>query len=170
VEQAAVDRESLFPILKRVTVFSGIDDEGLRRIFDACPVITCRTGEVIVREGTPATEIFLILSGRVKIVLNRDCEPFELIELGPGHCFGEASVIGIQSHSASVIGTEDSQLMVLSRQVLMQTLREDKDLFSLLILNIAREIARRLHHTDEILLHYANHKNGIHPLPYPGLT
>jgi CRP-like cAMP-binding protein len=63
-------------------------------------------------------------------------------------------VIGIQDHSASAVVIDQSVLLVLSRQILMTLFETDKGLFSLLILNIAREIARRLHHTDEILLHY----------------
>jgi CRP-like cAMP-binding protein len=155
-----MDRELYFPVLRNVTILAGIDDEGLRRIFDACQLVEARVGEAVVEEGTEATEIFVILEGTVKIVLNRRDNPLELIELGPGNCFGEASVIGIQTHSASVVVTRDATLLVLSRQALMKALREDKELFSLLILNIARELARRLHHTDEILLHYT--KKGRH--------
>lgn len=157
---AMMDRELYFPVLRNVTILAGIDDEGLRRIFDACQLVEARVGEAVVEEGTEATEIFVILEGTVKIVLNRRDNPLELIELGPGNCFGEASVIGIQTHSASVVVTRDATLLVLSRQALMKALREDKELFSLLILNIARELARRLHHTDEILLHYT--KKGRH--------
>ena len=87
-------------------------------------------------------------------------EPIELMQCGPGSCIGEASVIGIQMHSASAVIVEDAVLMVLRRQILMQLFEDNKALFSLLILNIARELARRLHHTDEVLLHYG--KEGRH--------
>lgn len=154
------DREQYFPVLRQVTILAGIGDDGLRRIFDACEMVEAKTGDAVVEEGTEATEIFVILEGAVKIVLNRHEDPLELIEMGPGNCFGEASVIGIQTHSASVVVIRDATLLVLSRQALMKALREDRDLFSLLILNIARELARRLHHTDEILLHYTKKGRG----------
>jgi CRP/FNR family transcriptional regulator, cyclic AMP receptor protein len=103
----------------------------------------------------------------VTIVLSLEDEPIEIMEFGPGSCIGEASVIGIQAHSASAVVIEDATLMVLSRQVLMNLFEEDKALFSLLILNIARELARRLSHTDEVLLHYG--KTGSqHKLLHPG--
>jgi CRP-like cAMP-binding protein len=149
------DREAVFPILKQVTIFGGIPEPGIRKIYCKCPIIDYQTGDEIVREGTPATDIFIILYGRVKIVLNACEEPLELIEMGPGNCFGEASVVGIQDHSASVFAFEPSRLLVLSRRALMEIMEEDNKLFSLLVLNIARELARRLHHSDEILLHYS---------------
>ncbi len=152
---AALDREAVFPILKQVTIFGGISESEMRKIYDKCPIVDYQGGEEIVREGTAATDIFIILFGRVKIVLNAAEEPLELIEMGSGNCFGEASVIGIQNHSASVFAIEPSRLLVLSRRALLEIMEEDNKLFSLLVLNIARELARRLHHSDEILLHYS---------------
>ncbi len=154
-------------ILSNVTIFSGFNPEDLKRICKDCAIYEARIGEVILEEGTEATEIFILLKGVVTIVLNLQDEPIEIMEFGPGSCIGEASVIGIQAHSASAVVIEDATLMVLPRQVLMNLFEENKTLFSLLILNIARELARRLHHTDEVLLHYG--KSGKHhELHHPG--
>jgi len=49
---------------------------------------------------------------------------------------------------------EDTKLIALSRNALLSLFKSDLELFSILILNIAREACRRLHKTDEILLHY----------------
>jgi CRP-like cAMP-binding protein len=144
--------------LKKVTVFSGFSDDDLRLICKKCTMFEASKGEIIISEGTEASEILILLSGRVSIVLNIKEEPIELMEFGPGSCIGEASVIGIQPHSASAVVIEDTILLVLLRQVLMQLFDTNKALFSLLILNIARELARRLHHTDEIILHYGKKK------------
>jgi CRP-like cAMP-binding protein len=156
-EKAApmIDRSEFFSILKNVTIFSGVEETGLLNLFNKCDLIEHAAGKQLVKEGTDATEIFIILKGRVKIVIDIDANPLEIIELGPGSCVGEASVIGIQAHSASAVVTQDTTLLVLSRQVLMDVQKTDKDLFSLLILNLARELARRLHHTDHILLLYS---------------
>ncbi|MBN1577547.1 MAG: cyclic nucleotide-binding domain-containing protein [Chitinispirillaceae bacterium] len=153
--------------LGNVTIFSGFSDEELQNVCNNCSLFEARIGEVILEEGSPATEILIIIRGLVTIVLNLKEEPIEIMEFGPGSCIGEASVIGIQSHSASAVVIEDATLMVLPRQELMNLFNEDKGLFSLLILNIARELARRLYHTDEILLHYG--KTGKqHELHHPG--
>ena len=62
--------------------------------------------------------------------------------------------MAMHKHTATVIAVEDSEVMVLSRRALLQLQREDSKLFSLLMMNIARELARRLELTDDILLHY----------------
>lgn len=152
----------LLETLQNVTIFSGFSTGDLQHICANCSLVDARVGEVILEEGTPATEILILLKGRVSIVLGLKDEAIELMVFGPGSCIGEASVIGIQMHSASAVVIEEATLMVLRRQVLMQLFEENKALFSLLILNIARELARRLHHTDEVLLHYGRMKTAHH--------
>ena len=150
----------LLETLGQVTIFSGFTRDDLMNVCTNCTLVEAHIGEIILEEGAPATEILILLKGHVAIALNMKEEPIELMQCGPGSCIGEASVIGIQMHSASAVVVEDATLMVLRRQVLMQLFEDDKALFSLLILNIARELARRLHHTDEVLLHYG--KEGKH--------
>ena len=87
-------------------------------------------------------------------MINEKQSPLELIVVEEGQCFGETSVIGIQPHAATAVTTEDTELIVLSRNALLSLLKTDLELFSILILNIAREACRRLYKTDEILLHY----------------
>ena len=151
------DNKKLLSLLKKVTIFSGIDNKSLKQIYSKCDIVKKRKGDVIIEEGTDATEIFILLKGSVKIALDIEKDPIEIVDLGPGSCIGEASVIGIQKHCASVILIEDSELLVLSRELLMDIYSQDKELFSLLILNIARELARRLYQTDQALLKYTSH-------------
>lgn len=151
-----LSHEKLVEILRKVTIFSGFSDRELDYICASCTVAEAKKGEVVIEEGTSASEILVLLEGKVSIVLGKQKNPFEVVEFGSGNCIGEASVIGIQPHSASAIVKEDAVFLVLLRQVLMKMFEDNKSLFALLVLNIARELARRLHNTNEILLHYAS--------------
>ena len=155
--------QHLIPVLKDVTIFSGFSDSEIEKTFRNCEILESKTGDILLRENTPATEIMIILKGKVTLVLNLEEDPLELMEFGPGSCIGETAVIGIQDHSASAVVMEDAVLLVLSRKVLMELFERDKSLFSMLILNIARELARRLYHTNEILLHYGQIEKKRHP-------
>ncbi len=169
MQNQELSMEDVLPIIKNVTIFSGLSDSEARTICESCSVLLAKVGEIILQEATPATEIFIILNGKVTVVLGLKDDPMVLTEFGPGNCIGEASVIGIQEHSASAVVTETATLLVLSRQVLMNIFETDKSLFSMLILNIAREIARRLHHTDEVLLHYGRKDKSVYPTFNPKL-
>ena len=152
--ESALEIEYVVPILSKITIFSGLADKQLVLLFPHLTQACYSKDEYIFRQGGEAGSIYIIESGSVKIVLDSEGESFELSRLSVGQCFGETSVIGIQSHSASAVAVEDTQLISLSRKALFTIFEQDKELFSLLILNIAREACRRLHKTDEVFLHY----------------
>ena len=146
--------ETMLPTLKNVSIFGGLSEADISGIFNQCTVVSYKAGDILIREGTPATEIYLVLTGTIKIVLQIDNDPFEVVRFGSGDCLGETSVIGVLEHSASAVCVTDASFLVLSRKFLMDVFRENKTMFSMLLLNIARELARRLHNTDKLLLKY----------------
>jgi len=147
--------EKILPILGKISVLHGFSEDQLRTVLARLRSVSYGRGEFIFRQGESPTHIYVIERGRVKIIVDVDRTPMELVAYGVGRCFGETSAIGILPHSASAIATEDTDLIVLSREALHGLYESDPKVFGLLILNIAREACRRLHRTDEILLHYA---------------
>jgi CRP-like cAMP-binding protein len=158
-----LSNEEKLSLLKSITIFSGINEEKLSEIYSHCKVVLKKAGDIIVEEGTEASQIYIILSGRIRIVLNMKKSPIILAELGPRECVGEASIIGIQRHCASAVIVEDAEVLVFPRKVLMDIYTEDKELFSLLILNIARELARRLYQADKTIICYQETHSNPHP-------
>ncbi|MFW5959539.1 MAG: Crp/Fnr family transcriptional regulator [Chitinivibrionales bacterium] len=151
---------SILEILQNVTIFAGVKNHDLESMCNRCEIISYPDQEVFIKEGVGSEEIYIITKGKVKVVLDVENDPLELLELGVGHCIGEASVIGIQNHSASVVAEGEVELLVLSRRVLMDIYNEDLKLYSLIILNVARELARRLRSSDRLLLRYKKRLEG----------
>jgi len=149
-----LDIETIIPLLNKIAIFGGLTEKELYIVFRKLEKIYYRANECIFRQGEEPAYIYIILKGKVKIFVEAKGSSLELFEFGEGKCFGETAVIGIQSHSANAIAVEDTELAVLSRENLLSFFEYDKELFGKLILNIAREACRRLHKTDEIILHY----------------
>ncbi|MFC1763023.1 cyclic nucleotide-binding domain-containing protein [Planctomycetota bacterium] len=149
-----LDIEKVQSILSSISIFAGLSDKQLYRLFRLLQQVTYQDGETIFAQGTEPSYIYIVEEGKVKLVVSDDHTPLELYELGPGECFGDTAVIGIQPHAASTIAEGATRLIVLSRQALLDLYKTDLELFSTLILNIAREACRRLYKTDQILLHY----------------
>jgi CRP-like cAMP-binding protein len=63
--------------------------------------------------------------------------------------------MSMHKHTASAMAKEDSEVLVLSRRALIDLRHADIELFAMLMMNIARELARRLQLTDAMLLHYS---------------
>lgn len=148
------DIKGVMAILNRISIFGGLSEKQLRSIFKLLKKVSYSEGEYIFKIGDEPGEIYIVKSGTVKLVDETDEGILELAQLDVGEIFGETSVIGIQPHEASAIAVEDTELIVLSRGALLSIFDTDKELFGMLILNLAREVSRRLHQADETLLHY----------------
>ena len=153
-----LDIEEILPILSEISIFAGLSRKQLDTLFRLLEKAHYKAGETVFIEDSKPSHIYIVQSGSVKLVVNAKQTPLELIVFEEGHCFGETSVIGIQLHAATAISVEDIELIVLSRKALLSVFKVDLELFSILILNIAREACRRLHRTDEILMHYVLRK------------
>ena len=153
-----LDIENILPVLNKIAVFAGLSDEQLYSLLRLLKTVTYNAGEEVFRQGEEPSHIYIVRSGRIKLVARENQIDFELIVFEEGHYFGKASVIGIQPHGATVIATENSELIVLPREALSSLYESYPKLFGILVLNIAREVCRRLHATDEILLQYVLEK------------
>ena len=150
--------EDVLSVLNKISIFGGLSREQISHVIKLLKKVFYSADEYIFRKGEEPSHIYIVRSGEVKIVVDADEGPLEIIAFETGHCFGETAVIGIQPHPASAVAVKDTELIVLSREALLSIFDSDKELFGVLMLNIAREACRRLHQTDEILLHYVFRK------------
>ena len=149
-----LDIENVIGMLNKISLLAGLSEKQLYSVFRLLETVSYKKGELIFEQGSEPSHIYIIRSGEVKLYVMKHETTLELIVFGEGQSLGEASVIGIRHHSASAIAIEDCELIVLSRKALMSIYELDKEIFSILILNIAREVCRRLHAASETLLYY----------------
>jgi CRP-like cAMP-binding protein len=150
--------EEILTILKKIAVFGGLNDFQLYEIFKLLKTVSYNEGELIYQCGEAPSHIYIVKQGEVKVILNAQNVVLELLSFSVGDCFGEDSVIGIQAHSSGALAVAPTELIVLERQALLNIYETDKELFGMLILNIARETARKLHKADEALARYMLNK------------
>ncbi len=105
----------------RVGVFSPLEDDVFKDLRPYMEERAYEAGSVIVRQGDPAGEFFVIVDGRVHVEHEeRDDagEPVDftiIAELGPGDYFGEMALLSDSTRTASVVVTERCRVLVLSR-------------------------------------------------------
>jgi diguanylate cyclase (GGDEF)-like protein len=110
-------------------------------------------GHVIVREGTPADALFLVVSGRVRVTETARHSQSELLlsELGPGEVFGEVSVLRNQPRAATIISLERTHCLLLESSRFLATVEASPALaFGLL-----QVLAARLSEADRRAARYA---------------
>lgn len=131
--------------LSQIHIFAGLRDDVLDSLAGRCAARLIRPGDVIVEENVMGREMYLIAEGAVRIVSHSN-QPGEtvLAELGAGEFFGEMSVIECTRRSASAIAIEHGVLYTLSNTDIHGLFKKWPDQFSILILNISRDLCRRL--------------------------
>jgi CRP-like cAMP-binding protein len=155
------DIESVLPILSDIAIWGGVTEGQRDKIFKRLETGIFKEGEYIFRKGDEPSYIYIVRRGKVDLIITDRQINLEKTTLMVGECFGVASLMAMRKHTYTAIALEDSEVMVLSRQALLQLRQEDIELFALLMMNIARELARRLELTDDILLDYMQtHKDG----------
>ena len=148
------DIEYILPIINQIPIFGGLTDKQLYTVFKSLKKVSFCKNEIIFEEGSSPSCIYIIKSGKVRLVKYYRESPHQLVEFEKGHSFGDNELIGIEPHTATAIAVEDTELIILSSITLYKLYETDKELYCMLILNIARELSRRLSQTEDILLHY----------------
>jgi len=154
------DINSVISILSKISLWGGLTDEQRKKIYQRLEVGTFKKGEYIFRKGEQPSHVHIVKSGRVELLASHQDAVVQKETVEVGGSFGFAALMAVQTHMVTAVAAEETELMVLSREALLGLKHDDIKLFALLMMNIAREIARRLKLTDDILMQYVSeHKD-----------
>ncbi|MDR3336118.1 MAG: cyclic nucleotide-binding domain-containing protein, partial [Treponema sp.] len=96
-------------------------------------------------EGQPNDKIYFILEGKAEAEKNG----VRLFEFEEGTTFGEMEVLDIMATEASIKALAPTKLMYLSNSALHTLSKMDLKVFSILIMNLARDLSRRLRNMNQ---------------------
>jgi CRP/FNR family cyclic AMP-dependent transcriptional regulator len=123
-------------VLARLPLFEGISSDSLARLTAVVGEQDFAAGGFIVRQGQVGTGLYVVLSGRVRVVRGSD----ELAVLVPGDFFGELAVIDQRPRGASVEAVEPTRCLALASWDLLELLEHDPKLS----LNLIRGLVARI--------------------------
>ncbi len=103
-------------LLRRVSIFESLSLSQISRLADAVGKQRIKRGDLIVEQGKKSNALFVILTGRARVVMvdSREREVI-LAVLGPGEYVGELSLLDGMTHSANVQAEVQTDLLVLGR-------------------------------------------------------
>ena len=135
-------------------LFGGVDDQAMRAIMPLMRELDFAAGEVIVEEGEDGDSLFVICSGSVEVLKaspeSADLFGKRIAVLKVGDVFGEMELIDTQRRSATVRALESVSTLALSNGDLFHIYAFDSPTFTLIVMNLARELSRRLRSIDDL--------------------
>jgi CRP/FNR family transcriptional regulator, cyclic AMP receptor protein len=150
---AASSASAIRPLaaFEQFSLFQGVPQEVLLVIFVAARECLVRKGDVVVREGDPGEELYIIGAGSAEVVLGHETTDARTIAtLHAGDCFGEMCIIEPTRRSASVVAMEPMMLYGLSSATLNKVYHFWPQQQSVIMANLAKTLAIRVHARDPL--------------------
>ncbi len=143
--------------LRQIHLFASIrdDDEALERFRKITRLTSESRGTVMIREGDVGAEMYIVYRGAVEIQKRtRAGDNYTVVRLSSEDnvFFGELALVDDDKRSATVIATEDSEFIVISKTDFVKLGDERPDIGLPITREIAKILASRLRKTTGDML------------------
>jgi CRP-like cAMP-binding protein len=131
--------------LQRYSLFGGLTQEQIDGVFNLMRHENYEAGQNVIVEGEKNGRVIFIFSGRVAVIKNS----LVLMEFKEGDTVGEMEVLDMMPSAATVRALEKVEAISLSNAALYEIYRRDVKTFSMIVMNLARDMSRRLRKMDD---------------------
>ncbi len=121
-------------------LFGEVDRQALDLIEDGVEWIRLRRGEVLFRQGDAADSWYILVSGRLKVVIEGADGPRVVNELGRGESFGELAIFLDSDRTASIHAARDCAVARISRRTFERILDRRPEFMAALTRVLVRRI------------------------------
>jgi CRP-like cAMP-binding protein len=134
--------------LKKINWFIELPDDLFAALAQKVHKRILSKDEILFKKGDEGNSLFIINSGRVKIV-TQDSQDNEVVlnQAGAGEIIGEMALLDYEPRSAGVIALEETTIMELSREDFMEILAAQPEL----ALSVIRGLIARLRHNTSYI-------------------
>ena len=145
VEPPTVDQ------LRGLALFSGLHEDALDLLCARLEQRVLKAGDVLFRQGDRGRELYVLLTGSLRH--ERLCAQGELVArlVEPGDWVGEMSMLDVMPRPASAVATTDATVLRLDNRTLDCVYRHDLKQYALLVMNLARQLSRKLRDAEDRL-------------------
>jgi len=146
-----VVQQARVKLLQSMPIFGAIREDTLEFLIGPANIVHLEPGDYFFREGDAATSMFVLESGKVEVSKESIGMDMLLKHLHAGDCFGEMALLDYFPRSASVKAVEVCKAIEIPASTLMKLYKHDLEQFTIIQMNIGREISRRLRQSDQQL-------------------
>jgi CRP/FNR family transcriptional regulator, cyclic AMP receptor protein len=131
-------------LLQSMPIFGALNATTIRFIEQHCRYLELEAGQIFFSEGDPASSLFVLESGTAEVA--KQCGPDlrRLRWLNAGDCFGEMAVADMNPRGATVRATTACKALEIPTEALYGLYELDLEQFTLIQMNMLREVSRRL--------------------------
>jgi len=135
-------------LFQSMPVFGGIDENTLELILQRAACVELGKGKHFFHEGDSAVAMYVLEAGSIAVYRTWKGLNYPLRTLGAGDCFGEMALIDCSPRSASVQVLQYCRAIKISISLFAEIYSEYPEQYTLIYMNIGRELCRRLRDAD----------------------
>jgi CRP-like cAMP-binding protein len=134
-------KSNLVDFLRSVPILSGLDEEVLEILANACHLKRVSKGQYLFFQGDQGDAAYLVHHGTIAIQLSTpDGRELVINEMHPGECFGELALLLEEPRSASALAREDCQVVWIPRSEFLAQVDAEPKLMRTLLQTIASRL------------------------------
>jgi CRP-like cAMP-binding protein len=147
-----MDISQMVDLLGRTELFAALDEPTRRRIASGATQTTFAKGRTIFVQDEPGDRMFVLASGAVKLVVrSRHGEIVELARHWPPAVFGQLALLDGGPRSASAEAIEESLLLGITRDQLIDLLQSNNGLVDGLLRSLGQLVRRANRQTTDLV-------------------
>jgi CRP-like cAMP-binding protein len=131
--------------LQKYALFGGLLEDQISRILPLMEQKTYQARDNILTEGECNDRIYFMLEGCAEVRKNG----IPLAKFKEGDTFGEMEILDVMPTAATIRALTPVSVIVLSNKALHEIYKTDLPAFAMVVMNLARDLSRRLRRMDE---------------------
>ncbi|GHF22220.1 hypothetical protein GCM10017044_15420 [Kordiimonas sediminis] len=155
------EKSSLFPYLRSLTLFSTLSDQELMELSGFATVKTYNKGKLLFLQGEPASRIYIVISGWVKVYNGLETGEETILQmLTGGDTLLEAAVFLNTSAPVNAQIVEDAVLMSIPAPVIRQRVQSNNKLALSMLNNVSLKSQMLIYQIEQNRLKSARERVG----------
>lgn len=111
-------------LLHNLPLFASLTDEEFQFLLARAPTVLCRAGDAILQQGQAGDSLFIVQEGALTVSVRDGAgHDKQVATLGPGHFFGERSLLMGEPRGASVTAQVDTVVVEIGRAAIAPLLK-----------------------------------------------
>ena len=133
--------EEVVSFIHRVPLFQGLSKKQMEYLAKRFIERKYAAGDAITTQGKGGEGFFVLVSGRTEVIRERaDGSKMVVNNFGPKEFFGEIALLDDGVRTASVIASEPTECLVLTRWDFLSTVREDSEMAVVILQALAKRL------------------------------
>jgi CRP-like cAMP-binding protein len=145
-----MDSLLLANIISKIPLFQNLNETQAEKLIQSCVRIELKPDDTLMREGSTATDMFLLLAGRLKVKLEE--QNIVLAKMKNVGVIGEMEVLLNQPCFATVTADVPSNLLKISKKQLHSLFSEDVKMELNIYKNLCKILCEKIVSTNNTLL------------------